>query len=298
MIQPDYASQPSATRKSRKYLNQLSKQYLTLLNRSSVSEQIVQDFLEEHSELIPAPWMLNHGLHFDVVISKFALDTSLKCDFAYLTKSTAEWYLTLIELEHPSKAIFTGNKQVPSFSAAFNAAVGQIESWKAFIERHGDEVKDRVSPLLGHLSKNRLRFRFVLVYGRNAELESNQDRVDRFSQLNSNDFRVLTYDSLIGGLRFRGGDRKNILTVARRGFKLKHLNCYPGSLFSYLSPHDIEVSAKQLTALEADGFQMHKWQNGTLLKISHRYADVQSLLESEDFKKPRSTSRKAAKHRR
>jgi Domain of unknown function (DUF4263) len=82
--------------------------------------------------------MLNHGLHFDVMISKFPLDTSLKSDFAYRTKSTGEWYLTLMELEHPSKAIFTNNK-VPTFSANFNAAIGQIDGWKAFIEQHSDE---------------------------------------------------------------------------------------------------------------------------------------------------------------
>jgi hypothetical protein len=230
--------------------------------------------------------MLNHGLHFDVVISKFAIDTSLKSDFAYLTKSTAEWYVTLIELEQPSKAIFTENKQVPKFSAQFNEALGQIANWKAFIERHTDEVKDRLSRLLGHLSKNRFRFKFVLVYGRNAELGSNQDRIDRFSQLNGDDLRVLTYDSLIRGLRLRGGHRKNILAVARRGFKLKHLNYYPGSLFAHLSPHDIEISDEQAAALKAKGLQMDKWKKGALLKINQRYPDTESFMESDDFKKP------------
>jgi hypothetical protein len=291
---PDYALEPSPIPKSATFLRQLSKRYYGLLNSGSVNEQVVQDFLEEHSELIPVPWMLNHGVHFGLVISKFALDTSLKSDFAYLTKSTAEWYLTLMELEHPSKPIFTANKKVPTFSAEFNAALGQIDSWKAFLEHHRDEVKTRLSSLLGHMRNNRLRFKFVLVYGRNSELESSQDRIDRFGQLNGHDLKVLTYDSLITGLRHRGGTRKNILTVARRAFKLKHLNCYPGSLFAYLSPHDIEVSDEQIAALEAQDFQMHKWQNGSLLSWNQRYPDAQSFHESDHFKnilKPRESSK-------
>jgi hypothetical protein len=262
-----------------------------------VTEQLVQKFLEEHSELIPIPWMLNHGLHFDLVISKFAIDTSLKSDFAYLTKSTAEWYLTLIELEHPSKTIFTANRKVPTFSAEFNAALGQIASWKAFLERHREEVKDRVSPLLGHMRNNRLRSKFVLVYGRNAELEGNQDRIDRFGQLNGRDLKVLTYDSLITGFQHRGGDRKNILTVARRAFKMKHLNCYPGSLFAHVAPHDLEVSKEQVKALEAQDFQMHKWQSGSLLRWNQRYPDFQSYKESDHFKGILKTS-KGKKFRR
>ena len=110
--------------------------------------------------------MLNHGLHFDVVISKFPLDTSLRSDLAYLTKSTAQWYLTLIELEHPAKKIFTENKKVATLSADFNAALSQIASWRIFTESHGDEVKRRLHRLmLGKLAKNRVRFRFVLIYG-------------------------------------------------------------------------------------------------------------------------------------
>jgi hypothetical protein len=296
----DASLEPLPIHKNAPYLRKLRAQYLALLERSSVSEQVVQDFLEKHSELIPVTWMLNHGLHFDVMISKFPLDTSLKCDLAYLTKSTAEWYLTLIELEHPSKPIFTENRRVPTFSAGFNAALGQIASWKAFIEHHGGEVRDRLSPLLGsgRLRRNRVRFKFVLICGRNAELKSNQDRIDRFGQLNGEDFKVLTYDSPVRGLRFRGGVRKNILTVVRKGFKLKHLNCYPGSLFAYLSPHEIEVSNKQLAALKAEGFQMDRWRNGDLLRLNHRYPDVESLMESDAFGEAFFSKPKTPKHRR
>jgi hypothetical protein len=81
-----------------------------------------------------------------------------------------------------------------------------------------------------------------------------------------------------------GGDRKNILTVARRGFKLKHLNCYPGSLFAYLSPHEIEVPDEQLAVLKTNGFQMDKWRNGSLLRVNQRYPDMASFEQSDDFK--------------
>jgi hypothetical protein len=70
-------------------------------------EQAAQDFIEAHTELFFPPHLLNHRIHLDLLVSKFRLDTTLVTDFAYLTKSSAEWYIVFVELEDPSKQLFT-----------------------------------------------------------------------------------------------------------------------------------------------------------------------------------------------
>lgn len=67
--------------------NPTLSQYRKLLDDEDVSEEKVQEFLEKHSELIPAPFLLNHGIHFDAVLSKFRISTDLTTDFCYLTAS-------------------------------------------------------------------------------------------------------------------------------------------------------------------------------------------------------------------
>ena len=70
----------------------------------TVDENTMQDFLEMHTPFIPTPFMQNHGLHFNSFISKFPVGPWFT-DFAYLTKSTVEWYLVLMEIESPHKKL-------------------------------------------------------------------------------------------------------------------------------------------------------------------------------------------------
>jgi Domain of unknown function (DUF4263) len=278
--------------KSKERLKGIVKEYRALLNDTASGEQAIQEFLERRSELIPLPWMLNHGLHHDVIISKFPLDTSLITDLMYLTKSTTQWYAVFMELENPSKRIFTENRKTPRFSADFNAALGQLDDWKLFVESHADAVRERLSPLLRPLGRNRVRFRFALIYGRNSELLSNQDRIDRFAARSSNDRMVLSYDSLARNSRALHDGPKNILTLTRRGFRLKYLNNPLTGLFAYLRPHELEVPKEHAKELCAAGYRLDRWEAGSLLRVNHKYPDVRTFSESEEFRrymaKPRS----------
>jgi hypothetical protein len=293
----DAALEPISRARRSAQIARLTREYSALLKNPSSTEQTVQDFLERHSDLIPVPWLLNHGLHLGVMISKFPLDTSLVTDLAYLTKSTMEWYAVFVELEHPAKRIFTENKKSPRFSADFNAALGQIEDWRLFVESHDVAVRDRLSPLLRPLSKNRVRFKYVLVYGRNSELGSNQERIDRFAALNNHDRRVLTYDSLARGLRTRGGHAKNILSPTRRAFKLKHLNLLWTAMFSLLYSHELEVSNEHSEKLRAAGYQLDRWKKGLRLRVNHKYPDAKAFFKSDEFKQYFPAKQKSSRKR-
>ncbi len=130
-------------------------------------EQVVQDYLEQHTELIPTPNRLNHHLHFQSVVSKFPLGTELTTDYLYITKSSDTWRITLVELESPDKSIFTADTRKTTTSAEFNAALNQVRSWKHFLADNKDEVLRRLEPLLRPVNMrcNPVEFHYQLIIG-------------------------------------------------------------------------------------------------------------------------------------
>lgn len=237
-------------------------------------ENAVQQFVETHSELIPTPFLLNHSLHLQSVISKLKLTKDLTTDFVYLTKSSSTWYCCLVEIEDPTKPIFTGDLERVTFHSEFNKALGQVDSWKSFIDGTGaSQIRDWLKPLMSVMPENRVRFKYVLVYGRRAEMDGNQERINRWDQLSTDERRVVTYDSLISGLRHAHMPlMKSILTMRLKGFKLKRLNGVETPLFAFLKKHELFIdkdSEKELTRM---GYSMKSWRDGKLLRINHKYA--------------------------
>lgn len=72
---------------------------------------------------IPMPFLLNHHLHMNCVISKFKLGNEFVTDFAYLTKSSDYWEFVLVELEDAKMKIFTNDKE--------NLKLKEEQVWKA-----------------------------------------------------------------------------------------------------------------------------------------------------------------------
>ncbi len=150
-------------------------------------EQVVQDFLEQHTELIPTPNLLNHHLHFESVISKFPLGTELTTDYAYITKSSDTWRITLVELESPDKSIFTSDTKKTNTSAEFNAALNQVRSWKNYIKENRDEVLRRLDPLLQPVGmrRNPVEFHYQLIIGKSEDKNLTPERQRLYRSLSA-----------------------------------------------------------------------------------------------------------------
>ena len=88
---------PSPSKTSTTASRAVHERFSTLLKKTPGDEHAIQECMESDTELIPTPLLLNHGLHFNAVISKLPISASLVCDFAYLTKSTVGWRLVYIE---------------------------------------------------------------------------------------------------------------------------------------------------------------------------------------------------------
>jgi hypothetical protein len=146
----------------------LSKSSTSLLEAPATDERSMQAFLEEHPEFLYTPYLLNHGLHRDALISQFRLSTSLTTDFAYLTKSSNLWRLVLVELEPPSVQIFLTDGQATP-SAEFTKRKTQLDEWRDAVRTQKTEILRPLLPLLRPMDRNRVEFHYLLVIGRSPE---------------------------------------------------------------------------------------------------------------------------------
>ena len=241
----------------------------TLFDAES-GEQAAQDFIERNTELFYPPHELNHGVHLDLLISKFRIDTSLVTDFAYLTKSSGVWWLVFVELEDPAKQLFTKNA-VPT--AELTAAIQQVNTWRTFVKKNAAEVFRRIAPLKKPLQWNKLLFRYALVIGRTGEFRADQKKVDAFEELGRDDFRVLTYDSLISAYKNKPNPRLNVIVQTREKFAFKYRHSEDTDLFTWLSPNDFELTADEGAHYKAHGYDIDAWSRGKQLVVDRKQTD-------------------------
>ncbi|CUI57944.1 Shedu immune nuclease family protein [Achromobacter xylosoxidans] len=244
-------------------------------------EQVVQDFLENHSALIPTPNLLHHGLHFELILSKFPISTELITDYVYITKSSDTWRITLVELESPDKKIFTNNLKGATLSAAFNAALAQVRSWKIFLANDKQELIRRLKPLLQPLgmSGNPIEFNYQLIIGRSAEKNLAADRKKIFREvINESGIEIMTYDQIIARYKTDRRHEKLVARISGSQFWLSHMPFSPNQILAYLGPADLKLTQEQIDHLNADGYEMDKWKGGELLTLNWKYAP-----SSDDF---------------
>lgn len=243
----------------------LDDQFVAVLDDSTSSEQTVQEFLERNTPMFYPAYQHNHGVHLAAIITKFKLDTSLTTDFAYLTKSSAEWDLILVELEHPGKQLFT-KAGIPT--ADLTSAISQVNSWRAFIEKHAGEVIRKIAPLRKPLTENRVRFKYVLVIGRTIAFEKNQIAVDALAQLQRDDFKILTYDSLIHAYQTKPSLTLDVLSQKGQKFAFKHRHRTATHIFSWLNSNDVHLEAEDVAFYKSHGYDMDAWLKGQSLAVN------------------------------
>lgn len=244
----------------------------------NLNENDLQRFLEINTEFIPTPFMLNHGLHFNVVLSKYPISTSFICDFAYITKSTVKWNVVFIEIESPQKKMFLNNSKDIRFSSHFNNAYDQVLSWKSYIMKNGNVVKESLRTLLRPIQmyNNVVEFKYVLVMGRNDELQ-NQHFIDMLNQKNSEDIIIMTYDSLDNYNAYNRYSKKHVLlTKEKEQYRIKNLDSLSTELFAYLNSSELIVTKEQAAILCNAEYEIDKWYNGENLVINNKYAKSSS----------------------
>jgi hypothetical protein len=235
-----------------------SKDIIQMLDDSSLSEQKYQEFYEKYPGYFYAPFLLNHDVHMDWIISKLPIDTSLTTDFVYLTKSSAEWWICLVEFETPHKRLLNKDN---SISSDLSKGLAQIQSWKDFIVRSGQEVIRRIDPLMHPLNGNKVSFKYILVIGRSKSLDTIKKR-DAFSSLSNHDTRVLTFDSFRSGSLSNRRFSKSMLTLSKDRFKFKYGIKDPSNLINWFKPDAFDLSKDDIVQMRAEGLSVDQWLAG------------------------------------
>lgn len=114
----------------------------------------MQEFLESHPELLLPD--------FEHVVAKPNLGGERQPDFAFAVRSGGgvEWHF--VEIESPSKRIFTSGEEF-QFRSEFTQAKGQLLQWDVLLTRDASFFERRLPGLF--------KARYHLIYGRDSELD-------------------------------------------------------------------------------------------------------------------------------
>lgn len=236
-------------------------------------EQCVQDFLEENSELLPTPFLQNHKLHFDIIVSKFPLGNTYITDYVYITKSSYEWDIVLVELEDPDKLYFSDKNLTDSDpSHKLHEAINQVLSWQAYIRDHKAEIVNTLKPLLKPVKmreENPINFKYVLIYGRSENRDCSPKRKEMINLLSeSNKIQIISYDTIKHIYESqRIHNKKIILSLQQNHYIVKKMDCEP-RFFSDITPSELIIPTDDIEKLKSKGYQMDDWLKGKPLSYN------------------------------
>lgn len=131
----------------------LVAEFRSLVDSATV-ESDIQAFLEKHPELIFP--------EFEKVIAKPQLGGEREPDFAFALPTSAGMKWAFVEIESPTKKIFTSQPDF-QFRAEFTQAKGQLLQWEPLITRDHAYFERRFHGLF--------KPEYHLVYGRDSELD-------------------------------------------------------------------------------------------------------------------------------
>jgi hypothetical protein len=225
-----------------KTADDLRTEFLALLAQEK-REQVYQRYLEQNTRLVPREFVQNHGINFALVLRKVPFGADFKSDLFYLSKSSDDWNAVFIELEKPQSKFFKPGSNV--FHADFVQALQQINQWKAWFLVEGNQRAFLNGPINAIrlpvvMARNPTYNKYVLVFGRREEYAANEERRMLIKGQETNDFKIITYDSLVEDLK-----RKHDLFVGVRlnsHIKLLSNTLVDDSMFGWMDPTQFSVN--------------------------------------------------------
>ncbi len=226
-------------------------EFVELLDKN-LDEQVYQEYLENHTELIPTKdFELNHGVHDDLIIRKMPIGQNYISDFCYLSKNSGEWNIVFIELEKPCKKLFNKDGKI---SKELNIGLSQISNWKAHfsdnINREAFIKNTVISEIMSinSLKNNPYNFKFILVIGRRKQLEENNEYNKKFHLLGGENTKIITYDSLYESINQKS--KKYLGIIKNQKLYIKNSNYISSILFQWMNPNYIYIKQSLYNELE------------------------------------------------
>jgi len=242
-------------------LDEEAARFVQLLDEER-EEQAYQAYLEQHTRFIPREFVQNHGIGLSLVLRKLSFGADYKTDFFYFSKSTDDWNAVFIELEKPWSRFFKGNTN--EYHGDFSRALQQINQWKAWFlsdqNKAGFLASVSAVQVPRHMANNPTYNKYVLVFGRRAEYEANADRRRLVRAAETDDFKIMTFDSLAEGL-----SQKRELAVGGRHNQFIDIlsdEVVDAGMYAWMEPTQLRVSKALRAKLSQGGSNHFLFQDG------------------------------------
>ncbi len=134
------------------------------------------------------------------MLSKLALGQDLVTDLAFVSGSSDDWWIVLIELESPRAKFFRGGTGKPEFHGDFRKGLDQINRWRAWLSIPTNAAhlyEHALRPLVASHIDRKVLFKFVLVTGRRGEYGGNRTLQDLVASQERDDFAIMSWDALL-----------------------------------------------------------------------------------------------------
>lgn len=183
------------------YSQVVQQEWLELLNSSRAKvEANIQHFLEAHPCMVPGGQSMSgpsgHSAYPCALITQPRLPgfQAKVPDFLWLSADSLNLYAVLVEIEAPTKPMFTRAKNP---TAEFTQAQTQLATWKAWLSVPSNETAFRQAYMQSFdIPWRRFVPQFVLIYGRRAELEARPELNATRAHMQRESEFYMTFDRL------------------------------------------------------------------------------------------------------
>jgi hypothetical protein len=208
------------------YAIRVNSEFKALLS-SGADERQIQVFLEHHPALVPGALTPSSSsghdpLHCALVTQPLLPGFHSRMpDFMWIAAHSGRWYPTLIEIENPSKRLFTSGSRP---TAKFTEARTQLAQWRSWFQNPTNV--QQFMELYGVPETWRRdrgwQLHMILIYGRRAEFDGSPELSRlRDSLMPSTDEDLMSFDRLtvdpkleaIISVRARGDGRFEVVWV-------------------------------------------------------------------------------------
>ncbi|MBX5024474.1 Shedu anti-phage system protein SduA domain-containing protein [Rhizobium lentis] len=183
------------------YSQLVTRDWTALLDQGDVaSEATFQSFLETHPCMVPGGQSMSgpsgHSAYPAALIAQPRLPGFMERipDFLWIATDSLHIYPVLIEIESPSKKMFTRGGQP---TADFTQAQTQLTHWKRWFSQPANHqiFKEHFCDF-GHAKWRTLLPQYVLIYGRRSEIEARPELNSIRAHLSRTDEYYMTFDRL------------------------------------------------------------------------------------------------------
>lgn len=153
-----------------------------LLTSGECDERRFQELLERHPSLVPSSWeVFRDGHHGTFPVALIAQPTltglSVKHpDFMWISRDSLTTYAVLIEIESPCKKWFTLTGHAHH---ELTRAIDQLKEWQLWFSSGSNRDRFLSEYRVPDAHTRAFEQRYVLIYGRRAELEGDPNNLKR-----------------------------------------------------------------------------------------------------------------------